>query len=381
MYVNVIAKIVLYLLRERTRISSSQMSEKPVKKITVKDIAAEAGVSIGTVDRVLHNRSEVKDETRKKVLAIVKELEYTPNILAKSLAKRKQTNIAIVIPDSSDNNPYWEIPIQGIKLAAEKLQSYNTEVNYAFFDASSEESFKEVLMKVYMLNPDGIVLNPVFKSTTLEFIKNFKKRNIPYVFIDVNLKGVDKLGYFGQDAEQSGMVAARLMSNLPNNSEILILKQTKRKVFSQHIESRISGFQKFLDKEAAAKNFNTLTAEIDLLEIYEPNITMNNLLTQHKNISGIFVPNSRAFKLSDFLLTTLDFRPLIVGYDLVQGNVKLMEEGLISYLISQKPEVQAYNAIFGLFDHLMTRNTLNKTNYSPIDIIIKENLEYYKKTN
>ena len=102
------------------------MVPKVNKKIGVKDIAAKAEVSIGTVDRVLHNRGEVKEETRKRVMDIVIELGYKPNLLAKSLSSKKTTRIAIIIPDSSDNNPYWEKPIQGIKMAAEELENYNT---------------------------------------------------------------------------------------------------------------------------------------------------------------------------------------------------------------------------------------------------------------
>ena len=114
------------------------------KKVGVKDIAAKAGVSIGTVDRVLHNRGEVKEETRRMVMKIVEELGYQPNLQAKSLSSKKTTHIAIVFPDSSDNNPYWEKPIEGIKKAAEELASYNTQVSYVFFDASNEESFRSV---------------------------------------------------------------------------------------------------------------------------------------------------------------------------------------------------------------------------------------------
>ena len=358
------------------------MTERISKKIGVKDIAALAGISIGTVDRVLHNRGEVKEETRKKVLTIVEELGYKPNILARSLSTKKTTHIAIVIPDSSDSNPYWEKPIQGIKKATEELESYNTTVSYVFFDASSEESFKDVLTNVCKHNPDGVILNPVFKSTSLHFIDIFNAQKIPYVFIDINIEGVANLGYFGQDAEQSGMVAARLMkSSLPSETNVLIVKQSDKKVFSQHIESRIVGFHKYFNQHTSNNHIKTITIEIDLLESGEPDKTLKRVFKEYPDVEGIFIPNSRTFKVADYLELNKNAGYVAIGYDLIDRNLEHLEKGNISYLISQKPEVQAYNAIVSLFNHLISKKEVVKKNYSPIDIIIKENIEYYKKNN
>lgn len=351
------------------------------KNIGVKDIAKAAGVSTGTVDRVLHNRGEVKKETKEKVMAIVKELGYKPNVLARTLSSRKTTRIAIVIPDSSDNNPYWEKPVQGIKKAADELVKFNVEVIYEHFDASSEKAFREVLDKVCKESPSGIILNPVFKSASLQYISVFNSRNIPYAFIDVNIKGVGKLGYFGQDAEQSGIVAARLMQNsLAINSKILIVKQSKGKVFSQHIESRVEGFLKTYNDLIKKNEVSINTVEIDLQNSGEPTHTLTKAFEASENFNGIFVPNSRVFKVADFLKNTQKNNIVTIGYDLVEQNVKHLKQGAVSYLISQKPEEQAYKAIMALFDHLITKKEVEKTNYSPIDIIIKENIDYYNVT-
>jgi LacI family transcriptional regulator len=66
-------------------------------KYTVKDIARIAGVAVGTVSRVINNNPNVKDETRIKVLKIIEELNYTPNILARNLKKKKKDIVGILI--------------------------------------------------------------------------------------------------------------------------------------------------------------------------------------------------------------------------------------------------------------------------------------------
>ena len=355
------------------------MNKGVLKTVGVKDIAEKAGVSIGTVDRVLHNRGEVKKETKEKVLAIVEELGYKPNVLARSLAKKTITRIVIVIPDSSDNNPYWEKPVRGINKATEELASHSIDVILKHFDASNEDSFKEALEQVIAENPDGIVLNPVFKSVSLHFISIFNTKNIPYVFIDVNIKGVGKLGYFGQDAEKSGAVAAKLMKcGVGQNAKILILKQANKKIFSQHIESRISGFLKFFENDLKETKVSITNLEIDLQNTKEPDHSLSNIFNGNSMFDGIFVPNSRAFIIADFIQKTSSHKSIVIGYDLVDQNISHLEEGNISFLISQKPEEQAYNAIMALFDYLILKKEVRKTTISPIDIIIKENIDFYK---
>ncbi|MFT5641401.1 MAG: LacI family transcriptional regulator, partial [Cyclobacteriaceae bacterium] len=73
-------------------------------KITIKQIAEKAGVSVGTVDRVLHNRGEVAKETREKVLKIAKEGNYSTNVFARSLKLNQSLRIAVILPD---DNEYW----------------------------------------------------------------------------------------------------------------------------------------------------------------------------------------------------------------------------------------------------------------------------------
>ena len=75
-------------------------------KSGIKLIAEKAGVSIGTVDRVLHNRPGVNKETRDRVLRIIKELNYQPNILARRLVSKKKFRFAAIIPSQNSNNFY-----------------------------------------------------------------------------------------------------------------------------------------------------------------------------------------------------------------------------------------------------------------------------------
>lgn len=368
-------KIFIFAPRERAR----KMKNLTNKRVGVKDIAAKAGVSTGTVDRVLHNRGEVKEQTRERVMKIVKELGYTPNIYAKSLSSKKQIRIAIIIPDSSDNNPYWEKPISGIRRANDELKVLNAEIIFEHFNASDEKSFKSTLDDVLKMKLDGVILNPVFRSISINYLNKLDEKNIPYGFIDINLKDANNLAYFGQDAEQSGLVAARLIDLCtPENSIYLVVKLTNRKVFSRHIENRIIGFNRFFTNFSHKENISIKTVEIDLLDKNEPEATLDKVFEETNKIDGVFIPNSRGFIMGDYYDKRNIQGLLTVGFDLVDRNVNHLKSGNLTYLISQKPEEQSYKAIKALFNYVNANQIVRKkTNYSPIDIITKENIDYY----
>jgi LacI family transcriptional regulator len=94
------------------------------RKARLKDIAALSGVSIGTVDRVLHNRGEVAEETRNKVLKIARELNYTPNLMAQALKTRRRFNLVSLLPVTTVENSFWSKHPEGMTKAMSELDQF-----------------------------------------------------------------------------------------------------------------------------------------------------------------------------------------------------------------------------------------------------------------
>ena len=84
------------------------------EKIRIKDIAERAGVSVGTVDRVLHDRPNVSKPAREKVERALKEMNYQPNVYASALAYNRTYKFALLIP-KHESEAYWEEVEQGNK--------------------------------------------------------------------------------------------------------------------------------------------------------------------------------------------------------------------------------------------------------------------------
>src|SRR5688572_12534999 len=116
------------------------MQQVKSKIVRIKDIAEKAEVSKGTVDRVLHNRGRVSEEARDRVLKIIQEMNYEPNLIARTLKTNKIFNIAAIIPDPLID-PYWEAPKAGLEKAEKELRHYGISVYTYIFNPYNVDSF------------------------------------------------------------------------------------------------------------------------------------------------------------------------------------------------------------------------------------------------
>ena len=113
------------------------------EKIRIKDIAQRAGVSVGTVDRVLHGRPNVSPSAREKVEKALSEMNYQPNVYASALAYNKSYTFYLVIPQH-ESETYWEEIEEGAKKAVETRRDFNLETKTLYYERLKEESFKKV---------------------------------------------------------------------------------------------------------------------------------------------------------------------------------------------------------------------------------------------
>ena len=97
------------------------------EKIRIKDIAEMAEVSVGTVDRVLHNRPNVSAPAREKVEKALKEMNYQPNMYASALAYNKSYTFYLFIPNH-EQETYWEEIEEGAKKAMESRRDFHIDV-------------------------------------------------------------------------------------------------------------------------------------------------------------------------------------------------------------------------------------------------------------
>jgi LacI family transcriptional regulator len=349
----------------------------PLKKARIKDIALLAGVSIGTVDRVLHERGEVAEKTKEKILRIVKETKYSPNVMAQVLKSKKRFHLVSLLPDPVTDNSYWKKHSIGMTKAIEELIHFPVTLSQITFDMLNENDFQEKTSRVLNLKPDGVLLAPILKSESIAFCSRLFLEKIPFVFVDGYIENTEFLAYIGEDIFQSGRVAGQLINMVtPLKSDILIVNIAKNLQNVHHLNNRTQGFLSY---------FNTPGSNIGkkiIINIPESSsesikVAIDQIFKENPHIGSIFFTGSTSYLIALYLeekgLKSIN----LIGYDLLDMNVKYLKSGITKFLIGQRPEEQTYKGIKKLFEFLSLNKVPERLEYLPVDIVTSENIDFF----
>lgn len=341
----------------------------------IREIARLANVSIGTVDRVIHNRKGVSPNTHKKITAIIEELGYQPNKMASLLASKKKLTIAILIPKVSTETDYWLFPLNGIQQAAEEIKQFGVKIQYHFFDLDSKKSFTTAAGKMLKSQPSAILLAPSFVEESVSLMEKINQQEIPVIFINSDLPQMPGLTYIGPDLYQSGRLGAQLVSKcLKTDFPILVVNLYTNLEIDHHLIKKVQGFTSFLEEQG--QNTTVKILNIDKTDHRKIEQELLKELKGKINYQGLFVTNSRVNIVADILIKH-QLKPLLIGYDFLEKNIAHLVSGQIDFLIGQRPKEQGYMGIMMLYKYLYNISEPTGSTYMPIDIITKENYKYY----
>lgn len=342
-------------------------------RITIKEIAKKANVSIGTVDRVIHNRGKVSAEKEKLIRKIMEEENYKPNIFARNLKLSKTFVFGAIIPQPAQDSHYWELPEAGIKKAADELANRNVKIKYYYFDKSSIADFKKICNQAKNAGLDGILIAPVLTKEAQQFLNNLPN-DLPYVLIDSNIPETNHISYIGQDSYASGRMAGKLMKLLlDEHSNIAIITDIP---YDYHIQERTEGFVSYL-KEHDGYNIKKYDTS-QMKSGAKPSDLINKVLKKINNLDGIFVPNANVHFVAKYIKEHYDKNKIrIIGYDLLPENKKYLAEEVIDFIIDQSPNEQGMQGIMALYKKLILKENPPDQIIMPINIATKENMNYF----
>ena len=346
-------------------------------KVRIIDIARMADVSPGTVDRVLHNRGQVSEEKKKEILSIVENLHYQPNIIARSLAMKRVFRFVSLLPEYKSSE-YWEAPEKGIDKARAEIRNYNVIVEKLYFNQFDVQSFINASQHLLNSNPDAVLVAPTFRNETIQLMEQLYEKHISGVYIDSNADDDFYLSYFGQHSYQSGYTAAKLLANgLQEGSEILVIRMAHTIGTSNQIQRREEGFMAYFKENGLTDQYHFIGIQLSVDDGIDNQKNIEQLFKKSSNIRAAIVFNSRVYQLANILKKLNIKNVKLIGYDLSGSNVDALKDDSISFLIAQRPEDQGYQGIMALCNHLIFNKEVKRINYMPIDILTKENIDYY----
>ncbi len=348
-----------------------------MRKVRIKDIAEIANVSIGTVDRVIHNRGEVSEATRDKIRKLLEEHNYKPDIIASSLALKRQINLAVVMPDIVNDHVFWKLPQAGIEKALEELSHYKISIDTYYFDQFNRDDFCRRVRYFPYNQLHGVLFAPVFQEESVKFIKRCNREKLPVVLFNSLLEDVQVSSYVGQDAYQSGYVAAKLINyGLEHRKDVAIINMSARKDHYAHIISREMGFRSYFEEHSDRLD-NLITIDLNGVDDKRLKEKLDETFENY-HIGGVFVTNSRVYKVAEYLSARGTMSVRLVGYDLLPESTAYLRRDYIDFLISQNPEEQAFKGLSSLFYLVAFNRDPVEKQFMPIDIITRENLHYYQ---
>lgn len=349
-------------------------------KIRIKDIAKLSGVSVGTVDRVLHDRPNVSKVAREKVEKALKEMDYRPNMYASALAYNKTYNFHCIIP-KHESEAYWEEIEEGAMNACERRRDFHINIKMIYYNRFSFNTFVKVTEDSLNENPDGVIIVPSKLELMRKFTDTLHERHIPFILLDSYMPDLKPLAFYGQDSFCSGYFAGRMLMLIASKEkEIMIMKQMKNgNVASKQQENRETGFRHYMRDHFPATKIQVVNLPLDEdREKYDK--ILETFFNTHPDVHHCITFNSKAHLVGEFLLRNNRRNIQIMGYDMVNKNAECLRQGSISFLIAQHAYMQGYSCVESLFEAIVLKKEVMPVNYMPIEILTKENIDFYRRT-
>ena len=245
-------------------------------RVTIKDIAREAGVSVTTVSRVLNNKADVSDKTREKVLKIIDRLNYNPNSIARGLVMNKTYTIGLIVPDIS-NAFFAEIA----KAIEDELREYGYSVIFCNTDNDKDRE-KESIDLLRSKQVDGLI--GAFSHDSKDEVLALGKAGFPIVQID---RLVD-------DSQIPFVIIDNILSGY-EATEYLIKKGHRR---IAHITGALDTNTGIRRAEGYRKALQEYGIEIDEELVMEGDfsqesgyLAMKEILERNKDLTAVFAGN------------------------------------------------------------------------------------------
>ncbi|MBC1674698.1 LacI family transcriptional regulator [Listeria welshimeri] len=262
-----------------------------MKKTSIKDIAKLSGVSVATVSRVINDNGRFSEETRQKVLAVIKETNYQMNFSAKSLRMNKSFSVGILVPDIS--NYFFSSVVQ-------QMEAILFEQGYSTIICNTGRNLDKELAYLNMLESkmvDGLIV--ISGADEFGFNYSNAENGIPYVCIDRQPKDKKDTIFISSNHYQGAFEATEALIHAGAKSPVIFMHSRQ----SSSAKERLKGFQ-----DALKKNNIQMDPELSIftMDLQKPDYQKNiaTFVQKAKKIDGIFAINDHiAIELLNFLPT------------------------------------------------------------------------------
>jgi LacI family transcriptional regulator, galactose operon repressor len=342
-----------------------------MKPPSIKDIALQLGVSIGTVDRALHGRSDISPATRARVLKKAKQLGYQPNVAARSLKLNRRLRIGAYFPEQIAS--FFDPLRAGVSAAMPAFTGLSVDIVFRSFPRLDEGDV-ELLTADAGKKFDGILVTPGNPSHIEPALRAFARQGVAVVCVASDAPRSERLASVAVDAHASGAIAAELFSRT-------ILKEG-------HVASVI-GELSTLDHAEKLRGFAANLA------LYAPHLTLlpaieshespkeayrqaRSLLSRPPHPLGIYISTANSLPVLRALeeLNLLG-KVQVIATDIFSELVPYIESGKVLASLYQRPFTQGKTALELLLRYLIDGSIPKPVTRLAPHIVLRSNLALF----
>lgn len=339
--------------------------------LTVTEIAELAGVSTGTVDRVVHNRGRVSQETKDKINKIISEQGYRPDPIARFLKKKSDFKIGVLIPAISEESGYWKAIYDGIlDSCVNDYAAFGFQIELFGFKRPDSASLKSQFHKMVKYGCQAYIIAPIMQEEIM-FLLNEAKLSAPYSFIDSPLPGALPLCTVAQNPFKAGLLAGKLTRLCSTKAgTYAVIKPFSE---SYNLNERAHGFASYFLQTSDSRAVQKIARGSTQEDLYD---AVEKIIDEFDDLRGICVVNSEVHYAGAKIAELGRKNDIsIVGFDLVEQNVSGLKNGRIDALISQDPLRQGALIMKEIYKNLVLEKEVIKDVNIPLNILFKENID------
>ncbi len=330
-------------------------------------VAERAGVSRGTVDRVLNHRPHVKPELYNRVIAAMKELDYVPLRDHQAIEHLKpwseeeekaadektseQVKLRLGVLLHNESGYFREEILRGIEDAGVRLAEEDCEILLEQCETPMPDEAVEKLESLVQKGVRGIALCLPDHPMIVDKVERMAEQGIPVLTFNSDLTNSRRLAFLGQDPYRSGRVAGELMSKCCRRGERILIC-VGNKGFAGH-RARLKGFLDRIEERGlsradteVAETFNDYTRTCQYVKA---------AMEKDPEIQGIYMANHSVSGCVQALRDLgIQKKVYVISHDLTPATLRLLENEEIDFSISQNIYMQGYQPLLMLQEYLKT---------------------------
>lgn len=336
---------------------------------TLKDIAERLGLSIGTVQRALHNKGGYSPQTQQRVLEEAKRCGYTVNVMASAL-RRPPINLAAVFPEPVGENRYffryvWE----GIEKACEELSVCNIRVDRYYADTNGPDGLEVLRRLLRESELQGLVTNASNDPRFLALLEAFSQKKVPVFLVNAVPEARQRL-YYCSANQCVGRLGADIFCALRRGApgKVLLLGGVRSNVRQV---ARVNDF-------CAAMAQQCPEEQILECHLYDDPARLRALVTtslSDGSLSGIYAVSARETLAMCAAVREAGAsgRVVTIGTDVFPELLEYFEDRTLTASVYQYPVQQAYAAVRTLVSHIVPMEPRTQPLIFPIAAVFRSN--------